>query len=165
MKIFFTILFACLFCLRAEACGTTGCKGCLRTNIDKSVVWSNFVDTVKAKTGAYPISCFRTYKCQAELAASCGRGRANRPGCSNHEGKGIALDYRTSNGDHKKAKRFYSIIKGPISETTHGGGGFHMGNGQLNECAKRASAPYQRKSKRVQSYKKAKKSQGWQFSL
>lgn len=109
------------------ACSSGGCGGCRLDHIRKDASWMAFYRAVVAR-GAKPISCYRSYQCQKNLARTCGRGRAAAPGRSNHE-RGIAMDFRTSNGNHRIAKSLApKIIKGSVRGLTHGGGGFHMSN-------------------------------------
>lgn len=150
-RIFFSIFLFFLVSINAPealAC-RSACSGCNLTNINKDRSWKNFYNTLVSR-GVRPISCYRSYQCQVQLARTCGgRGRVAKPGTSNHQ-KGIAMDFRTSNGSHKRAieiSRELSIS--PIGHLSHSGGGYHMSNSP-NEGG---GDPYSPRSARVARYR------------
>lgn len=123
----FSILLVIFDSSLSFACSSNGCAGCRLDHIRQNQSWMNFYNTLTAK-GVEPISCYRTYQCQVNLAKTCGGGRAAKPGTSNHE-VGIAMDFSTRNGNHRVAKSLApKIIKGPVRGLPHGGGGYHMSN-------------------------------------
>lgn len=145
MKSFYPLLALLAFFATSEAfgCSSGGCGGCLLTNIqskskDPTGTWMKFYTQLKS-SGVRPISCYRSYQCSVNIARTCGRGRAAKPGRSNHQ-VAVAMDFRT--GDAGKAKSIAGkILRGNVRQLMHGGGGFHMSNGANEGKAFRASSP------------------------
>jgi hypothetical protein len=156
-KGFYPLLLVALFFGLAEpasACSSS-CGGCVTTMIksrkaDPSGTWLKFYNALRAK-GVTPISCYRSQKCQDQLRRTCGARAAK---VSNHTNR-VAMDFRTSNGDHQRARAIASkILKGSVRELTHGGGGYHMSNGAGEGRAYRAS------STKVAAYRAEKQKSG-----
>ncbi|MCO5142310.1 MAG: DUF882 domain-containing protein [Oligoflexia bacterium] len=154
LPLVFGLTFACILLSNpANACTSkgpgapNGCGGCNTTNIKKDASWFAFYNAVRSK-GVSPISCYRSPACQANLVRTCARGRAAK-GVSNHTSR-IAMDFSTSNGNHKTARSLApQIIKGRVGALTHGGGGYHMSNSP----SEGHTLSYKGKSAVVQKYK------------
>lgn len=156
-KRFLPLLVAALFfgwAPGADACSSS-CGGCRLDMIkskkaDPTGTWLKFYQALKAQ-GVSPISCFRSQSCQNQLSRSCGARAAK---VSNHTMR-VAMDFRTSNGDHSRARAIAAkTLSGTVRELTHGGGGYHMSNGASEGKSFRAS------SSKVAAYRAEKQKSG-----
>lgn len=156
-KVLFLFLFLVLLLGRLEpanACSSS-CGGCRLDMIkskkaDPTGTWMKFYQALRAK-GVSPISCYRSQSCQNQLSRTCGARAAK---VSNHTNR-VAMDFRTSNGDHNRARAIASkTLSGQVRELTHGGGGYHMSNGAGEGKAFRAS------SSKVAAYRAEKQKSG-----
>lgn len=138
----------------AEACSSS-CGGCRLDMIkskkaDPTGTWMKFYNALRAQ-GVSPISCYRSQSCQNQLRRTCGARAAK---VSNHTNR-IAMDFRTSNGDHSRARAIASkVLSGSVRELSHGGGGYHMSNGSGEGKAYRPS------SSKVAAYRAEKQKSG-----